>query len=171
MTQDAKDIMMETADALLRVIGDDYFTVEEDTCFCTYPTLKQIFVGFDCVELEEGSEFIVDFRNRLGKEEFGNISPFMLALLHECGHCETWWKMTWRNLRRCRHIKREIERGRRPTAQYYTLADERMATNWAIYFIREHTELVEYFDKTFKKHLTTLTLDDIIKLQKGKENT
>ncbi len=144
-----KEKVLKIANSLLLEINDDYEEIEVDTCFYAYPVLKSIFVSFDCEELEEGSEFIVDFRNRLGKEF--NVSTFLISLLHECGHCETWFKTTRKQEKYNQKIKRWIEKGKRSSLDYFKLADERRATNWAIYFIRNNYELIKMYDKKIKE--------------------
>lgn len=122
---------------------DDFEDVQVDTEFQCFPLTNEIFISL------VASQMAVDefMHNLMARTSVRDISEFTWSLLHEVGHCETWSRMSNRTTNHCRNIKRKITRGSIPTIIYYTLTDERIATDWAIKYIENNHEAVKRFDR------------------------
>ena len=81
--------------------------------------------------------------------------PFLISLLHELGHHETLYEMDDDDADMSTWAKIELENklGETDDPQkikylhdaYYNLPDEKLATDWAIDYIRQNTNKVAYF--------------------------
>lgn len=128
---------------------DDFEDVQLNPEFFCYPTTNEVFVSVVAVQ-NAVEEFMTTL---LKRTEVEDISEFTWSLLHEVGHCETWHIMNKRTTNHCKNIKRKITRGTIPTIEYYSLTDEKIATDWAIRYTEENYEIVKAFDKKITKAL------------------
>ena len=141
-------------------IDDDFESVDLSTDFECYPNTKEVFISIVALE---GA--LHDFMNELLlRTDVNDISEFTWSFLHEVGHCQTDHLLGKRAKNHARNIKRKIERGSVPPLYYYTLADEKVATDWAIGFVERNYELVKAFDKNVLAILNTIYLENEIDL-------
>lgn len=138
----------------------DFENVATSADFECYPNTKEIFVSIVAVKgaLDEFME------NLLSRTEIDDISEFTWSFLHEVGHCQTDHFLNERTKNHCRNVKRKINRGSVPTSVYYTLAEEKMATDWAIDFVSRNHKLVKAFDKNALQLLTEIFVQNDIDL-------
>jgi len=141
-------------------IGDDFENVDLSTDFECYPNTKEVFISI--VALENAlDEFIANLQTRT---EIKDISEFTWSFLHEIGHCQTDNFLGERTKNHCQNIKRKINRGSVPTYVYYTLAEEKMATDWAIRYATRNYKIVKAFDKMALQLLTEIFTENEIDL-------
>jgi hypothetical protein len=158
--------MLKNVDELLELCDDfvneiDDFEINLNTDFFCFPTTNEIFIS-----VLANANSIQEFRENLySRTDVHDISEFTWSLLHEVGHCQTWHIMNDRTINRCKHIKRKIERGSIPTTVYYGLTDERIATDWAINFVKENYDEVQAFDVEALTLLTKIFIDNDIDLE------
>ena len=142
-------------------ITDDIESVDLSTDFECYPSTKEVYISIVALEDALG-EFIDNLKSRT---EIDDISEFTWSFLHEVGHCMTDHHLNERTKSHCRNIKRKINRGSVSTLVYYTLAEEKMATDWAIGFVERNHDLVKAFDKNVLDILNTIYLENEIDLE------
>ena len=140
---------------------NDFEEVRLSTDFYCYPNTAEIFVTF--IALESAVDGF--YNNLLTRTEINDISCFTWSFLHEVGHCMTWNYLGKRTNNHCRNIKRKIERGSIDKQTYYRLADEKMATDWAIDFVSRNHDLVKAFDKNILQILTEIFVENDIDLE------
>ena len=149
------DNLLTLCDLFLEDIGD-FESVELGLDFSCYPTTNEISIS---VLASQNS--VKEFRENLkSRTDIDDISEFTWSLLHEVGHCQTWHMMNDRTINHCRNIKRKIDRGSLPTATYYTLTDERIATDWAIRYATANHKAVKAFDTMALQLLTEFYLEN-----------
>lgn len=140
---------------------DDFEDVQLDNEFCCYPTTNEIFISILATQ-----NAIEEFMTTLLKRTtIKDISEFTWSLLHEVGHCETVYLLTERTNNHCKNVKRKIKKGKVPTITYYTLTDEKIATNWAIRYIERNYERVKAFDDAAIKLLEKFIIENEIDLE------
>ena len=117
--------------------------------FSCFPTTNEIQIAVIASAVS-----VDDFRQNLySRTQVRDISEFTWSLLHEVGHCQTWHMMNDRTINHCKNVKRKINRGSLPRTTYYSLTDERIATDWAIRFVDRNHEIVKEFDYQILKLL------------------
>lgn len=142
-------------------IGDDFESVDLSADFECYPNTKEVFISIVALENALG-EFI---ENLLSRTEINDISEFTWSFLHEIGHCQTDHFLNERTKHHCRNIKRKIDRGSVSTSVYYTLSEEKMATDWAIRYATQNYKIVKAFDKNALQILTEIFVENDINLE------
>lgn len=142
-------------------ISNDIESVEISTDFYCYPNTKEIYISV-LAPATALDDFIADITNRT---EIDDISVFTWSFLHEVGHCMTWNYLNKRTQNHCEYVKRKIERGSINYLTYYRLADEKMATDWAIDFIERNHKLVKAFDRMVLNEITNFYIDNEIDLE------
>lgn len=142
-------------------ISTDYECVDISTDFECIPNTKEVFISIVALENALG-EFIENLKSRT---EVDDISEFTWSFLHEIGHCQTDHFLNERTKNHCRNIKRKINRGSVPTAVYYTLAEEKIATDWAIRYVAQNHKLVKAFDRNALQLLTEIFVENDIDLE------
>ena len=139
----------------------DYDCVDISTDFYCYPDTKEIFIS-----VLAPATALDDFATNLAKRtDIEDISLFTWSFLHEVGHCMTWNYLNTRTKHHCEYVKRKIERGSINYLTYYRLADEKMATDWAIDFIEHNHKLVKAFDRMVLNEITNFYIDNEIDLE------
>lgn len=138
----------------------DFESVNLGTDFFCYPNTKEIFVSV-IVPTIEMDNFM---QNILNRTDIYDISNFTWSFLHEIGHCMTWNYLNKRTKNHCENIKRKIRRKSIESTVYYTLADEKMATDWAINFVKKNYHLVWRFDLNVMTEITNFYLENEIEL-------
>lgn len=128
--------------------------------FC-YPNTKEIFVSV----LAPATALDGFMENLLDRTDINDISNFTWSFLHEVGHCMTWSYLNKRTKNHCRNIKRKIDRGSIEPTVYYTLADEKMATDWALNFVKKNHRLVQRFDVNIMTEITNFYLENEVELE------
>ena len=142
-------------------IALDFDSVNLGTDFFCYPNTKEIFIT-----VLAPADAIDDFMiNLLDRTDINDISNFTWSFLHEVGHCMTWNYLNKRTINHCRNIKRKINRGSIEPIVYYTLADEKMATDWALNFVKKNYRLVQRFDLNIMTEITNFYLENKIDLE------
>lgn len=155
------DKLLNLCDLFLEDNFENFENVGLGTDFFCYPNTAEIYVAV--VALRDAlDEF---YNNLLTRTDVDDISCFTWSFLHEVGHCMTWTYMNKRTHNHCRNIKRKIERGSIDTQTYYRLADEKMATDWAIDFVSHNHKLVKAFDKNVLQILTEIFVENDIDLE------
>lgn len=139
----------------------DFEEVSLSTDFYCYPNTKEIYISV-LAPATALDDFIIDITNRT---EIDDISVFTWSFLHEVGHCMTWNYLNKRTKNHCEYVKRKIERGSINYLTYYRLADEKMATDWAIGFIEHNHKLVKAFDRMVLNEITNFYIDNEIDLE------
>lgn len=153
------DIIYDILDCCSEFINniDDFEEVGLGTDFMCYPTTNEIYIAVLASEIS-----VDNFRDYLYTQtSIRTISEFTWSLLHEVGHCMTWHSMNKRTINHCRNIKRKIIRGSIPKPVYYTLTDEKIATNWAIQFVENNFNKVQNFDNKILKMLDLFYVENI----------
>lgn len=139
----------------------DFENVELSTDFFCYPDTNEVFVSIVAL-VDSFDEFMENLQTRT---DITDISVFTWSFLHEVGHCMTWNYLNKRTKHHCEHVKRKIDRGSIPTKIYYTLADEKMATDWALRFVTDNYKIVKTFDEKTLDILNKIYLDNKIDLE------
>ena len=140
---------------------ENFENVGLGTDFFCYPNTAEIYIAI--VALQDAlDEF---YENLLTRTNIDDISCFTWSFLHEVGHCMTWNYLGKRTNNHCRNIKRKIQRGSIDTQMYYRLADEKMATDWAINYVSQNYNLVKAFDKNALQILTEIFIENEIDLE------
>ena len=142
-------------------ISNDIESVEISTDFYCFPNTKEIYISV-LAPATALDDFTADIANRT---EIDDISVFTWSFLHEVGHCMTWNYLNKRTQNHCEYVKRKIERGSINHLTYYRLADEKMATDWAIGFIERNHKLVKAFDRMVLNEITNFYIDNEIDLE------
>lgn len=142
-------------------ITDDIESIEMSTDFYCFPNTKEIYISVlaPAIALDD---FIKDIKTRT---KINDISVFTWSLLHEVGHCMTWNYLNKRTQNHCKYVKRKIERGSIDYLTYYRLADEKIATDWAIGFIENNHKLVKAFDRMILNEIIYFYIDNEIDLE------
>lgn len=155
------DNLLTLCDLFLEDNIGEFESVDISTDFECYPNTKEIFISI--VALENAlDEFMANLETRT---EIDDISEFTWSFLHEVGHCQTDHFLNERTKNHCRNIKRKINRGSVPTKVYYTLAEEKMATDWAIDFATANHKTVKAFDRMALQLLTEIFIQNDIDLE------
>ena len=137
-------------------ITDDIESVDLSTDFYCYPNTKEIYISV-LAPATALDDFITNLETRT---QINDISVFTWSFLHEVGHCMTWNHLNERTINHCRNIKRKIDRGSIKPTVYYTLADEKMATDWALNFVKKNHRLVQRFDVNILTEITNFYLEN-----------
>lgn len=142
-------------------ISDNIESVEISTDFYCYPNTKEIYISV-LAPATALDDFIDNLKTRT---EIDDISVFTWSFLHEVGHCMTWNYLNKRTQHHCEYVKRKIERGSLDYLLYYTLADEKIATDWAIKFVERNHKLVRAFDRMIMNEITNFYLENEVDLE------
>lgn len=142
-------------------ISDDIESINLDTDFYCYPNTKEIYITV-LAPATALDDFIANIKTRTN---INDISVFTWSFLHEVGHCMTWNYLSKRTQHHCEYVKRKIERGSIDYLTYYRLADEKIATDWAIGFIENNHKLVQAFDRMILAEITNFYIDNEIDLE------
>ena len=156
------DELLEMCDFFIEDnISDNFENVDLSTDFECYPTTNEVFISIVALAnaLDEFMETL------LPRTKVDDISTFTWSFLHEVGHCMTDHYLNERTKNHCRNIKRKINRGSVSTLVYYTLAEEKMATDWAIGFVERNHDLIKAFDKNILDILNRIYLENEIDLE------
>lgn len=143
------EILLNKVNKFINTI-DDFEDVVLHNEFECLPTTNEIKIDVHCKPYEY-SMFLTTLYMR--KNVPCDISLFTWALLHEVGHCMTENLLDVRANNHCQYVKHKIEKGKIPTYEYYFLADEKRATNWAIRFVRNNYDEVKKFDNDIRGYL------------------
>lgn len=142
-------------------ITDNIESVDLSTDFYCYPNTKEIYISV-LAPATALDDFIANLESRT---EIDDISVFTWSFLHEVGHCMTWNYLNKRTQHHCEYIKRKIERGSLNYLLYYGLADEKIATDWAIGFVENNHKLVKAFDRMVMNEISNFYLENEIDLE------
>lgn len=142
-------------------ITDDIESVDLSTDFYCYPNTKEIYISV-LAPATALDDFIANLETRT---QVNDISVFTWSFLHEVGHCMTWNYLNKRTKNHCEYVKRKIERGSLNYLLYYGLADEKIATDWAIRFVECNHKLVKAFDRMVMNEITNFYLENEIDLE------
>lgn len=142
-------------------ITSDFENVNLGLDFYCYPNTKEIFISVLAIPTA------IDgfMENLLDRTDINDISNFTWSFLHEVGHCMTWSYLNERTINHCRNIKRKINRGSIKPTVYYTLADEKMATDWALNFVKKNHRLVQRFDVNILTEITNFYLENEVEIE------
>lgn len=140
------EILLNKVNEFINTI-DDFENVTLHKEFECFPTTKEIRIDVHCRPYDY-SLFLITLYAR--KNVPWGISLFTWALLHEVGHCMTEHLLSKRTNNHCLYAKAKIEKGKRPIEDYYFLADEKLATNWAIRFVNNNYDIVKKFDNEIR---------------------
>ena len=141
-------------------IAQNFETVSLDTDFYCYPNTKEIYVSI--IALKSALDgFMVNLNSRT---DINDISNFTWSFLHEVGHCMTEKYLNERTTHHCNYIKRKINRGSLDSSIYYSLSDEKHATDWAINYVANNYKIVKAFDKNILSTLTKIYYENDINL-------
>ena len=144
--------------------------------------------GFDVVEnIEIGADYLyninthsiivgINHHENIGKwyEEFlvnhgceyVDIPEYVLCFLHELGHSQTIYRFSETDLKWCSLMKgftHDVEDYKTSVFEYWNVADELAANEWAVKFINENTEQVIALWKIFDKYWETICNNSIVK--------
>lgn len=105
-------------------------------------------VNFSLVVADYASAYFQDFIHSIWEEV--TIDTFLISLLHEVGHAETWDELEEDDIAYSNNmkdfIKKELEadvseaRRRELHFKYFNLPDEIAATTWAIEYIKDNAK-------------------------------
>lgn len=156
------DKILELCDSFIEEnITDNIESVNLSTDFYCFPNTKEIFISV-LAPATSLDDFITNLQTRT---EIDDISTFTWSFLHEVGHCMTWNYLNKRTKHHCEYTKRKIERGSIDALVYYGLADEKIATDWAIGYVTANYKLVKAFDRIILDTLTNFYLENEIDLE------
>jgi hypothetical protein len=134
----------------LNVIINDYvsqfdLTAELGSDFCYYSRINTIHYALAVVD--RAGENFKEFANSLKPNM--QVPIFLLSLLHEIGHHETWEVLTDEEISYSTEIKNLIQEEQVFTKEtdfiYFNLPDERIATEWALKYIEDNTREIRAF--------------------------
>ena len=138
-------------DVLNKFLADFECRAELGSDFCYWQDCNLIW--YSLVVLKEDDEYFMENWHKFAPEM--TIDPFLASLLHEVGHNETLHWLSEEEVCYCRDKKKEIscqldscalaEEKRNCYFQYFALPDEKLATDWAIDYIRNHTQQISDF--------------------------
>ena len=106
-------------------------------------------VYFAVLVPSEMDKWFMEFAKENGLEY--DCGSFLLSLLHEVGHGETYDLLTDAEEKKCRKIKSKLTDSKEDSFTYFALPDEYEATMWAIEYVNEHKDKLEKFVKKFQK--------------------
>jgi hypothetical protein len=139
----SKEILFEKVNAFINTIAD-FEDVQSGEEFLCYPTTKEIFIDTKNYRADEFIDTLFERTN------LRDISIFTWCLLHEVGHCMTEKYIDVRANNHCQYVKKKIAKGKIASINYYYLADEKKATNWAIRYATKNFEKVKAFDNDIR---------------------
>lgn len=142
-----KEVIFNKINEFINTI-DNFEDVVEGEEFVCYPDTNEIEI--DLVNVDLHDDFYYNLMERTDKKD---ISIFTWSILHEVGHCMTYHFLDKRAYNHCQYIKRKIEQGKISATEYYSLADEKRATNWAIKFVDNNYDEVKKFDNDIRGYL------------------
>ena len=119
--------------AIVNEIDTEYFAVLGDK-FSVDITTNEIMYALVVPE-QSTDNFVKDFVNRFPFAK--DYNPFLLSLLHEIGHLETIDEMV-DDIDEKNEIDDDFE--------YFNLFNERLATDWAGYWIEDNEILADKFN-------------------------
>ena len=138
-------------DVLNDFLADFECHAELGSDFCYWQDSNLIW--YTPAVIDKDAEYFMEYWHSLAPEII--IDPFLASLLHEVGHNETLHWLTEDEVHYCEDEKTEIswQLGSCTSAkeqkdcyfQYFALPDEKEATNWAIDYVRNHTQQVSAF--------------------------
>lgn len=117
-------------------------------------------VGYSLVVPTEGYEYLTEFLHSIAPDIVCDI--FLLSLLHEIGHSETWGAISEDEEIECRGIKRRINFAmscaegdiiKNLYFEYFNLIDEYDATMWAVNYMRNNVETISKFWKKLQAEI------------------
>lgn len=127
---------------------DEEYTVAMGTDFQADDTEETIYYAVAVMD-EGAASFRTDFEKRFPIAKDFDI--FTLSFMHELGHLETEWDMV-DDMQERNEIK-----GLKDSEKYYSLHNERIATDWAGEYLTAHHETMKAWEekilKVFKKVL------------------
>jgi len=152
-------------DYCMRFIEDnitlDCDSVNLGTDFFCYPDTKEIYIS-----VLAPATAMDDFMfNLLNRTDIQDVSIFTWSFLHEVGHCMTWHYLNQRTKNHCEYVKRKIDRGSVSPLVYYSLPDEKIATDWAINFVTKNHKLVKAFDRNVMAEIHDFYIENDIDLE------
>lgn len=109
-------------------------------------------VGYSLLAPAEGVEYLTEFVKSIAPDITCDI--FLLSLLHEIGHSETWETLEEEEEVVCRNTKFRISRMMDNASEellkelyftYFGLVDEYEATMWAINYMRKNVDMISNF--------------------------
>jgi hypothetical protein len=105
-------------------------------------------VNYSVVVSDMGSKYFQEFVHAAWPE-LKSIDTFLISLLHEVGHAETWDFLDEMDIAYADDVKASIEdeladgvteaRKKALYFEYFSLPDEYAATEWAIEYLKKHT--------------------------------
>ena len=75
------------------------------------------------------------------------VSEFIFSILHEVGHCMTWWEFLPQQWEKMCKEGEKIE----DIYKYCEIPHEKAANEWAVSYIRTHPKRIAKWEKRFKK--------------------
>lgn len=111
-------------------------------------------INYSLVMPQVGKDYFMENWHILAPEM--TIDPFLASLLHEVAHSQTLHLLTEEEEQYCQKmktilsselVKREMlhQENRECYFTYFALPDEKLATDWAINYIRNHTQQISAF--------------------------
>lgn len=150
------DKLMSVLDEFLTRINVDC-SVEYGEEFCIHIQDKNIEIERDT----EGYYFFV--KNFINNSGYCHLTPFLMAFLHEVGHYMTDDLISVAEDSMIEDAKKLICLGLEGTDDYdeiekynnmyFDQRDEKLATNWAIQFVRDNSKMVSRVNYRIKKIL------------------
>lgn len=123
------------------------------------PTEEKIYIGFRTTQVEE--QTFIDYVNQLEKDFFNkyNVNCFILSLLHEVGHIMTHNEELEEEYNKDTELLNYLEENELITKTdqcrlYVQLELERLATQWAIDFIKDNQLFIIENQENIVKRLT-----------------
>lgn len=155
-------------------LADFDLTCRLEEEFCYYPS-KNI-IGY-CLWVGPAHDSFMKFFQSLAPDI--TCDPFLISLLHEVGHNETYFYLEDEEIEFCNFTKSLLEAELENTEdqkerdalhfEYYNLPDEIEATTWAIDFIRKHPSQVGFFWETVKAAILNFYWKNML-VEKGIKN-
>ena len=133
---------------LIKKICGNGVRVAMGTDFCFYYPCR---IEYSILVSERMDNLFLEYAKAHGLKV--NCGVFVLSLLHEVGHYFTIDEVDDMEYLKAQDIKAELTDSDEDCKIYFDLADERVATEWAINYINSHEAELKAFAEDFQKAL------------------
>lgn len=128
-------------------------TCELDTDFAYY--CNSDVITYSLITTERTDKLFTEFAKQHGLKVDCGI--FLLSLFHEVGHYFTLEDLDEKTEKRCERIKETLSPNKdKDCLKYFGLADEIIATEWAIEYINNNEKKLEKLAKKLQKAIDKL---------------
>lgn len=142
--------MNELLTEMVQKVNQEYSVICDGTFYCDVDDMT--------ISYSRNSKSVMEqiFANYIynSYEDVPQVSPFMLSILHELGHAETEDEMIDDSGAQFAFDRKENQSDEEFYAgftKYYQLPNEQLATDWAVWFLKENAEECIAWDNKIKE--------------------